>query len=46
MSTDLGQDSDSGTLISSVDELADWFVAGNKPRERWGIGLEYERLGV
>ena len=47
MSTDLDRDSEeSSRPIRSTDELSGWFAAGCKPREKWGIGLEYERLGV
>ncbi|HXH28493.1 MAG TPA: glutamate-cysteine ligase family protein, partial [Candidatus Polarisedimenticolia bacterium] len=27
-------------------DLRGYFEAGSKPRERWGLGLEYERVGV
>ena len=47
MSTDLDAEGGAGHHpIRSTDELAGWFAAGCKPREKWGIGLEYERLGV
>lgn len=46
MSTDLDRDRAGQEPIHSPEELADWFAVGNKPRERWGVGLEYERLGV
>ena len=46
MSTDLDRDRAGQEPINSPEELAGWFAVGNKPRERWGVGLEYERLGV
>ena len=47
MSTDLDRTADAARRpIRSIGDLAGWFAAGNKPREEWGIGLEYERLGV
>ena len=33
-------------VISREEDLEDYFDLGAKPRERWGIGLEYERVGV
>ncbi len=32
--------------IEREEDLHDYFQAGSKPRERWGLGLEYERIGV
>jgi len=32
--------------IEHEDDLLAHFVAGAKPRERWGVGVEYERIGV
>lgn len=46
MSTDLDRDRAGQEPIHHPEELAGWFAVGNKPRERWGTGLEYERLGV
>jgi len=37
---------DPAAAISTEDELKGYFEPGAKPRERWGMGLEYERLGV
>jgi glutamate--cysteine ligase len=34
------------TIISSIDELLEPFEAGERPRERWGVGLEIEKFGV
>jgi glutamate--cysteine ligase len=33
-------------VIEREEDLHDYFQAGSKPRDRWGIGLEYERVGV
>jgi glutamate--cysteine ligase len=46
MSTDLDRDRAGQEPLRSPEELAGWFDVGSKPRERWGVGLEYERLGV
>src|SRR5262245_36234369 len=32
--------------IGREEDLQGYFESGAKPRERWGIGLEYERAGV
>ncbi len=32
--------------IEHEDDLIAHFAAGAKPRERWGVGVEYERIGV
>jgi glutamate--cysteine ligase len=32
--------------IAHEDDLRGYFDLGSKPRERWGVGVEYERLGV
>jgi glutamate--cysteine ligase len=32
--------------IAREEDLQGYFESGSKPRERWGIGLEYERAGV
>lgn len=32
--------------IASPEDLLRYFTAGIKPPPRWGVGLEYERLGV
>jgi glutamate--cysteine ligase len=34
------------TEISRRDPLIEYFVSGCKPRERWRIGTEYEKVGV
>jgi glutamate--cysteine ligase len=34
------------TIIAKEDDLQGYFEPGSKPRERWGIGIEYERFGV
>ncbi|MFQ5766447.1 MAG: hypothetical protein ACE5ID_00455, partial [Acidobacteriota bacterium] len=46
MSTDLEQDPAALEPISAVSDLTGWFAAGCKPEEQFGLGLEYERLGV
>jgi glutamate--cysteine ligase len=46
MSTDLDWDPSGLSPIRAPEEVADWFAEGCTPRSRWGIGLEYERLGV
>ncbi len=33
-------------IITKEDDLHGYFELGSKPRERWGIGIEYERFGV
>jgi glutamate--cysteine ligase len=33
-------------IIAREEDLDGYFETGSKPRERWGIGLEYERAGV
>jgi glutamate--cysteine ligase len=37
---------DPNTPITRDEDLQGYFESGAKPRERWGIGLEYERIGV
>ncbi|MBI4169518.1 MAG: glutamate--cysteine ligase [Acidobacteria bacterium] len=37
---------DDATPITREEDLQGYFDGGSKPRERWGIGLEYERVGV
>jgi glutamate--cysteine ligase len=37
---------DSKAVITREDQLERYFEPGSKPRERWGIGLEYERFGL
>ncbi len=32
--------------IATEENLAGYFERGSKPRERWGVGLEFERVGV
>jgi glutamate--cysteine ligase len=33
------------TPVTSTRQLAEWFAAGSKPRERWTIGTEHEKFG-
>jgi glutamate--cysteine ligase len=33
------------TPITGPRQLAEWFAAGAKPRERWGVGTEHEKFG-
>ena len=33
-------------IIAREEDLRGYFESGCKPRERWGVGLEYERAGV
>ncbi len=33
------------TPIETTDELVDWMRLGARPRERWAIGSEHEKLG-
>ncbi len=37
---------DPETVITHEEDLLEHFRRGARPRERWGIGVEYERLGV
>ena len=46
MTTDAGTDAALQGPVESLAQLEAWFAAGEKPRDRWGVGLEYERLGV
>ncbi|HMC83008.1 MAG TPA: glutamate-cysteine ligase family protein [Candidatus Polarisedimenticolia bacterium] len=32
--------------LTGAADLQDYFEAGSKPREDWGVGIEYERVGV
>ncbi len=34
------------TVITNEQDLRNYFDAGGRPRERWGVGIEYERFGV
>ena len=33
------------TPIQSVSDLAGWFAAGSKPRDKWRVGTEHEKFG-
>jgi len=33
------------TRAVNLRQMADWFAAGGKPRDRWRIGTEHERFG-
>jgi glutamate--cysteine ligase len=37
---------DDTATIAREEDLQGYFEPGSKPRERWGVGLEYERLAV
>jgi len=37
---------DPAARIATEADLAGYFERGCKPRERWGVGLEFERVGV
>jgi glutamate--cysteine ligase len=37
---------DPAAVISREEDLLECFHLGGKPREQWGVGIEYERLGV
>ncbi len=37
---------DPAQVITREEDLEGYFDPGSKPRERWGIGIEYERVGV
>jgi glutamate--cysteine ligase len=37
---------DTGAVIEKEQDLEEYFDAGSKPRERWGVGLEWERFGL
>jgi glutamate--cysteine ligase len=37
---------DPARVIDREEDLEGYFDLGSKPRERWGVGLEYERVGV
>jgi glutamate--cysteine ligase len=37
---------DTGAVIAKEQDLEGYFDAGSKPRERWGVGLEWERFGL
>ena len=33
-------------VLESVRDLEGYFEEGSKPPEDWGVGIEYERVGV
>ena len=33
------------TPITSARQMAEWFAAGCKPRDAWGVGTEHEKFG-
>jgi len=37
---------DPTTIITREEDLHTYFDAGSRPRENWGVGVEYERFGV
>ncbi len=40
----MARDSDDTTPLTSRAELIEWFAAGEKPRERFAIGTEHEKI--
>ncbi len=32
--------------VTSIEALVDWFRAGEKPAERWRVGMEHEKIGL
>jgi len=40
----MARDSDDTTPLTTRAELIDWFAAGEKPRERFAIGTEHEKI--
>ncbi|MDP4021226.1 glutamate--cysteine ligase [Methylobacterium sp. NEAU 140] len=40
----MARDSDDTTPLTSRTELIDWFAAGEKPRARFAIGTEHEKI--
>jgi len=42
----IGERMNPGQVLTKEEDLDGYFELGSKPRERWGIGLEYERVGV
>lgn len=40
----MARDSDDTTPLTARAELIDWFAAGEKPRERFAIGTEHEKI--
>src|SRR5262245_44299687 len=37
---------DRDPVLTGPGDLEDYFERGARPREDWGVGIEYERLGV
>ncbi|WP_204280219.1 hypothetical protein, partial [Raoultella ornithinolytica] len=40
----MARDTSDTTPLTSRDELIAWFAAGEKPRERFAIGTEHEKI--
>ncbi len=40
----MARDSDDITPLTKRAELIEWFAAGEKPRERFAIGTEHEKI--
>ena len=45
MSLDRSADAEA-TPVESIDDLVAFVRAGEKPRERWRVGTEHEKLGL
>jgi glutamate--cysteine ligase len=43
---DRAQTAELARPIESIDDLVEYFRAGEKPRERWRLGVEHEKLGL
>ncbi|MCL4685046.1 glutamate--cysteine ligase [Myxococcota bacterium] len=46
MTLDREASADLAQPVASIDDLVDYFRAGEKPRERWRLGVEHEKLGL
>jgi len=38
--------SEADRVLTGPNDLEGYFDQGSRPREEWGVGIEYERLGV
>jgi glutamate--cysteine ligase len=46
MSLDRSADALAGVPAGSMDDLVAWLRAGERPRERWRVGMEHEKCGM